>query len=253
MRPFVDTHCHLFQYRDPDAVLASLATTDCLVVAMTEAPSVYQRLRPRARNDAKVRLALGVHPLLVHRFPALEWELLRRYLGTTSYIGEVGLDFSRAGRATRDVQEVAFRKVLAAVAGRAKLLSLHSRGAEAAVLEHIQEAAVGPCIWHWYTGSLATLDALLADGHAVSINPAMIQSARGKQVVARVPPEQTLVETDGPYVRIAGQPATPADVWRVYDYLAELWQEPLEVVTERVYGTFRALPGRGDADREIRT
>jgi len=248
MRPFVDTHCHVFQYRDPDAVLASLATTEIFVVAMTEAPSVYERLRTRVRSHKRVRLALGVHPLLVHRFPPLEWELFRRYLETTSYIGEVGLDFSSAGRATRPLQEAAFRKMLAAVAGRAKLLSLHSRGAEAAVLEQLQQAAVGPCIWHWYTGSLTTLDALLAQGHTVSINPAMLQSTRGKQVVARVPPEQTLVETDGPYVRIAGQPAAPADVWRVYDYLAQLWQEPLPAVRERVYGTFRALLSRGDVD-----
>ena len=252
MRPFVDTHCHVFQYRDPEVVLASLATADTVVVAMTEAPSVYERLRARVRSHTRVRLALGAHPLLVHRFPALEWELFRRYLETTSYIGEVGLDFSSAGRATRVAQEAAFRRVLATIAGRAKLLSLHSRGAEAAVLEQLQQVAVGPCIWHWYTGSLTTLEALLADGHAVSINPAMIQSARGKRVVARIPPEQTLVETDGPYVRIVGQPATPADVRCVYDYLAELWQEPLEVVTERVYGTFRTLLGRGDADREIR-
>ncbi len=250
MPPFVDSHCHVFQYRDPEAVLAPLEASDTIVVAMTEAPSVYERLRHRARAHAKVRLALGVHPLLVHRFPALEWELFRRYLETTSYIGEVGLDFSRAGRATRAVQETAFRKVLAAVGGRAKLLSLHSRGAETAVLEHLQQAAVGPCIWHWYSGSLATLDALLADGHAVSINPAMLQSSRGKQVIACVPPQQALVETDGPYARIGGQPAVPTDVRRVYDYLAALWQEPLEVVRGRVYGTFRALLGRGDADRE---
>jgi TatD DNase family protein len=250
MPPFVDSHCHVFQYRDPEAILAPLEACDTIVVAMTEAPSVYERLRHRARAHARVRLALGVHPLLVHRFPALEWELFRRYLETTSYIGEVGLDFSRAGRATRAVQETAFRKVLAAVGGRAKLLSLHSRGAETAVLEHLQQAAVGPCIWHWYSGSLATLDALLADGHAVSINPAMLQSSRGKQVIARVPPQQALVETDGPYARIDGQPAVPSDVRYVYDYLAALWQEPLEAVTERVYGTFRALLGRGDADRE---
>lgn len=246
MQPFVDTHCHVFQYRDPDAVLASLAANDTFVIAMTEAPSIYERLRTRARSHTRVRLALGVHPLLVHRFPELEWELFRRYLETTSYIGEVGLDFSRAGRATRAFQETAFRKVLAAVAGRAKLLSLHSRGAEAAVLELLQEAMVGPCIWHWYTGSLKTLDALLADGHAVSINPAMIQSPRGKQIIARVPPKQALVETDGPYVRIAGHPATPIDVRRVYESLAEFWQEPLEAVRERVYSTFRALLGRGD-------
>lgn len=251
MSPYIDTHCHLFQYRDETA-LASLEATDTFVIAMTEAPSVYERLRPLARSHKRVRLALGIHPLLVHRFPALEWQLFRRYLESTSYIGEVGLDFSRAGRATRDVQEDAFRKVLAAVAGRAKLLSLHSRGAEAVVLEHLQAAKAGRCIWHWYSGPLKTLDALLADGHAVSINPAMIQSASGKEVIARVPPGQALVETDGPHARVAGRPATPADLPRVYEYLAALWQEPREVVAERIHGTLRALLGHSNIDRELR-
>lgn len=247
MRPFVDTHCHVFQYRDPDAVLASLATTkscgrDDRGALGLRAPA-HARAQPCAcgwRSASThcwcIAPAAGVGAVS----PLPRNDVLYRR-------GRARL-LQRGARHPRPLQEAAFRKMLAAVAGRAKLLSLHSRGAEAAVLEQLRRAAVGPCIWHWYTGSLTTLDALLAQGHTVSINPAMLQSTRGKQVVARVPPEQTLVETDGPYVRIAGQPAAPADVWRVYDYLAQLWQEPLPAVRERVYGTFRALLSRSDVD-----
>ena len=55
---------------------------------------------------------------------------LIRQLDNTEYVGEVGLDFSRHGRDTRDAQLRVLDRLLAQPALRHKVVTVHSRGAE---------------------------------------------------------------------------------------------------------------------------
>jgi TatD DNase family protein len=188
-----------------------------------------------------MRFAVGVHPLEAAKLGERDWSLFESCLPETSYVGEAGLDFSTQGRGTRGEQEQAFRRILRVVAGRGKVLSLHSRGAENAVLQLLTEHEVGPAIFHWYTGPVTVLDRLLAAGHYCSFNPAMVRSARGQAIIARVPPSRALIETDGPYVRVGGRPVEPTDVLLVYRYLSQVWRQPIATVTQQVYDNFRHL------------
>jgi TatD DNase family protein len=47
---------------------------------------------------------------------------------------------------------------------------------------------------------------------------------RGRSLVAAMPRERVLTETDGPFCRIAGRPAIPADVELVERGLAGMWR-----------------------------
>lgn len=236
----LDTHCHLGEYADPLAILAGPAA-DVLIIAVTQAPSVFHTLRNRLAGQRRVRVALGAHPLVVAQFPPLEWQLFAQYLDETTYIGEVGLDFSAQGAPTRTEQEQAFTRVLQHVAGRGKVLSIHSRRAEARVLELLTSHRVGPAIFHWYSGPLGVLDQVLAAGHACSINPAMVRSPNGQKVISRIPRNRLLVETDGPYVRVGQRPAEPADVGLVYDFLCAHWGCDQPTAIAQVYNNFRAI------------
>lgn len=239
----LDTHCHLGEYPDPLAVLTGPAA-DVLVVAVTQAPSVFRVLRDRLASQRRVRVALGAHPLVVAQFPPLEWRLFAQYLEETTYIGEVGLDFSAQGVPTRAVQEQAFTRVLQHVAGRGKVLSIHSRRAEARVLELLSAHGVGPAIFHWYSGPLETLDQILAAGHYCSINPAMVRGSSGQKVIGRIPRDRLLVETDGPYVRMGQRAAEPGDVGVVYNFLCTQWGCDESAAVAQVYLNFKALlPG----------
>ncbi|MFI3260077.1 MAG: TatD family hydrolase [Rikenellaceae bacterium] len=118
----------------------------------------------------------------------------------TSYIGEVGLDFSREGVSTKELQIRSFEFVLNAIKARKKIISLHSRKAEAEVLDMLTTADVHNAIFHWYTGSLKTLDKIINQGHYISINSAMTQSANGKSIINNIPLTNMLTETDSPYI-----------------------------------------------------
>lgn len=220
MSLYVDTHCHLNLYSDP--VQALDESPETVVVLVTELPSQYRLQAVRFRGDRRVRVALGLHPLRAASASALEVSQLVRQLPNTEYVGEVGLDFSRHGRDTKTAQLRVFDRLLAQPALRNKIVSVHSRGAEAEVIQRLRAATV-TAILHWYTGPLGLIEEALAAGLYFSINPAMLRSEKGRKIVAAVPSYRALTESDGPFAKSHGHPAGPADMRTLVTELAELW------------------------------
>lgn len=236
----IDAHCHIDLYPNPLQVARRCEQAGVVTLAMTNLPSHFALGRPHLQGFRKVRLALGLHPLHAPRHLA-EYELFKQNLALTSYVGEVGLDFSREGAATKQLQLQSFAFVLEQVQGQKKLLSLHSRGAEPEVLAMLVSAGIRLAIFHWYTGSLATLKDISEHGYFFSVNPAMIRSDKGRQLIAGMPPEKVLTETDGPFVQVGNRIAEPADVAAVINYLAGQWSLSVAEVEARVNSNFARL------------
>jgi TatD DNase family protein len=218
----VDAHCHLDQYPDPAAIAREAQSRGVTIVGVTALPSHFAAGRSHARSLPNVRLALGLHPLLAEQHEG-ELELFERLLPSTSYVGEVGLDGSRHGRASYDTQVKTFRFVLACVRVTRKLLSVHSRGAEDHVLSLLEEFDVRPVVLHWYTGSSRAAEIAVRRGHFFSVNSAMIASRSGQRLLNALPRDRILTETDGPYVHLGSRPALPWDVFDVASALEKVW------------------------------
>jgi len=240
-RIMLDTHCHIGEYHDPLAEVRALDRSAVVAVAVTSSPRDFEELHRRFGGGRRIRVALGAHPLRAARLGESEWHVFERCITETSYVGEVGLDFSPEGERTRAAQERAFRRVLRTIAERRKLLTVHSRGAERRVLDLLTDSNVGPAVFHWYSGPLGILDTLLDAGHYCSFNPAMVRSKRGQEIIRRVPKDRALAETDGPFVKVGRRRAIPGDVRLVYQHLSQLWQQPVGVVIEAVYHNFLSL------------
>jgi TatD DNase family protein len=221
MVSYVDTHCHLDLFPDPSATLDSAPQT--IVVAVTELPSRYRLLAMRFRNDRRVRVALGLHPLRAATAGALEEGLLVRHLDDTEYVGEVGLDFSKAGKDSRGAQLRVFERLLAEPALLQKVVTVHSRGADRPVIERLREAKVR-AILHWYTGPPGLIERALDAGMYFSINPAMLRTEKGRLTIAALPTDRVLTESDGPFAKISGHTSAPKDIVSVIGALAKLWQ-----------------------------
>lgn len=73
----------------------------------------------------------------------------------------------------------------------------------------------------------------------LSVNPAMTRSAKGQEILSRIPRERMLTETDGPFTREGNRPSFPWDVEAVERHLAELWQESVERVRDQIWTNFR--------------
>lgn len=236
----LDSHCHLDRYRDPRGVAVEAAQRGVFTIAVTNLPSHFRTGTPHVRRLPRVRLALGLHPLAA---AAHEREIpdFERCFSATSFIGEVGLDYSKDGLASKWRQMESFRVVAQLLRRSPKVVSLHSRGAEEEVLGVLGEFGIKRAIFHWYSGSFKTLEKVIVAGHMLSINPAMTRSTKGREIIARIPKTQALSETDGPYVHVAGEPAKPWDVALVEEYLGRVWNSPVNQIRTQLWTNFVEL------------
>jgi TatD DNase family protein len=235
---YVDSHCHLDIFPDPIRTLDDAPNT--IVIAVSELPSRYRLLSARFRRDRRVRVALGLHPLRAATAGPLEEGQLIRQLATAEYVGEVGLDFSKHGRDSKDAQLRIFDRLLAEPVLKHKVVTVHSRGAERVTIERLSEAGVVGVL-HWYTGPPTLVDQALAAGLYFSVNPAMLRTEKGQQTIASLPRERVLTESDGPFAKIRGHNAAPSDMPSVIAHLARTWGAKPDDVRRAVHDNLAAL------------
>lgn len=194
----IDTHCHFDMMPNPEAFIRRKETAGDIVIGMTNLPSHFQMGLPYVRGYRHIRLALGIHPLLAGEGKK-ELTLFKQLVDQTSYIGEIGLDFSREGISTRDEQVAVLREVLATLRDKKKIISVHSCRAEKELLELLSEYDMKNVIFHWYSGPVGQIPSILERGYYFSVNEAMCRSKNGQSIVERISTDRILTETDAPF------------------------------------------------------
>lgn len=229
----LDTHYHLEFLDDISlrhAFLQECALRRIGIVGQTVLPSSYAALMeeeavlaPDAAEKPKTPpfgLALGFHPWWVGTAAQNEAELalIEKWLPTTHYIGEIGLDFSprRLEVASEARQLHVFRTILAAAVREASgrpafgrlseegnfVLSIHAVQSATTVLNELEaveavENGLIP-ILHRFSGNSDELTRLMRMGGYISVHPRMLMSKRGRAYVQQIPGERLLLETDLP-------------------------------------------------------
>lgn len=194
----IDTHCHFDMMSNPERYIQEKEQSGEIVIGMTNLPSHFAMGSFKVRPYKHIRLALGLHPLLVEE-NANEVNLFKKYIDSTSYIGEIGLDFSREGNNSKDLQVYVFKEILSALNGKNKVVSVHSRRAERELFNLLIEYDIKNVIFHWYTGPLDLMPLILERGYYFSINESMCNSKRGQSVISRIPIDRIVTETDAPF------------------------------------------------------
>ena len=211
----IDVHCHFDMAKNPEKYISSNEKSQMITIGMTNLPSHFQMGINYVKRYKYIRIALGLHPLRAKEHEK-EYFKFRQYVNETSYIGEVGLDFSREGFSTKEIQVKSFEFVLDCIKNKNKILSLHSRRAEKETLEMLIEKGIENAIFHWYSGPLSTLKSIVNSGFFFSINSVMIQSDNGKKIISEIPKELVLTETDFPFI-------INSNISDVHIFLSKLW------------------------------
>ena len=221
----VDFHCHLDLFPDLEAAVARAEAASVFTLTVTTTPMAWPRNLELTRGTRYVRAALGVHPQLVAQ-RAGELTLWKRYLPETRFVGEVGLDAGPRFHKSLDAQKRVFRAVLerCAEAG-GKILTVHSVRSVSTVLDMIEQHLPherGAVVLHWFTGSRSEARRAAALGCYFSVNAEMTRSERGRTLVANLPADRILTETDGPFTQTADRPTEPTDVKAAVDSIARI-------------------------------
>jgi TatD DNase family protein len=236
----IDTHCHLDLYNDPSAVVAEAHRVGVYLISMTTTPTAFQGTKALEPKGGRIRTALGLHPELAAEH---EIELFERYLPTTLYVGEVGIDGTGPHKSTIDQQGRIFGRILdlcAAMGGRT--LSIHSRGAAGLVLDMIQgEPLAGQFILHWWLGSKSQTQRAVALGCWFSISPTMLRSERGRSIASFIPRDRVLPESDGPFGTLNDKPLFPWQAQNVAHDFAKIWGVSCDEASSKLVSNFRHM------------
>jgi TatD DNase family protein len=231
----IDSHVNLHSSQfdaDREAVIARARAAGVkLMINISDKVSGFDAVRRIADGHDDIFLTVGTHPHEAKENPALDADTLCELamLPKVVGIGETGLDF-HYDLSPRDIQAKVFRIHVAAARRTGLPLVVHTREADDAMSEILEEEyAAGPfkLLMHCYTSGaeLARRAAALNAWFSVSGIATFKAADEVRKVIADLPADRIIVETDCPYLAPApmrGRRNEPAFLVHVLAKLAEI-------------------------------
>jgi TatD DNase family protein len=207
----VDTHTHLEQVEEVAQALdrARASNVAAVVAVGMNLASNKQILDLSSKYPDLVFPALGIHPWALEAEEMDETiEFVESHIATCVGVGEIGLDYWLKKK-DKKLQREVFGKLLDIAKKHDKPVSTHSRGSYEDVFRMVRESGVKSAVFHWYSGPLEITREILRCGYYVSATPAVEYSEKHREVIACVPLENLLLETDCPvkYHDVKSEPA----------------------------------------------
>lgn len=243
-RTLVDFHCHLDLYPDFESIVSECEAASIHTLAVTTTPKAWARNHALASRTTHVSAALGLHPQVVAT-RGHEIDLWESLLAGSKYVGEVGLDSGPQYFRSLDQQKQIFKRVLQACSREGeKILSVHSVRSVSTVLDMVEEHLAldrSRLVLHWFTGTAAEARRAVDLGCYFSINAQMAINPRTGKIVAGLPSDRILTETDGPFTKIEGKPSRPTNAADSLQAIARARNQSLADVQESVARNFASV------------
>jgi len=206
---YFDAHVHANLMDSPLNVARSSHDAGLAFFTCGVTPHDYLELAPQLTQD-NIRVGLGAHPWYISdgRVTQKDIELLLELMEQTSYLGEIGLDFSSryCVDGLQELQVKAFTKICERAAefsrnSQPRVLSMHTVRSVDAVLDILEQTgAAQECvpIIHWFSGSSEELQRAIKLGCWFSVGEMSLKTKRGREYAEVYPKDKLLTETDLP-------------------------------------------------------
>lgn len=246
----IDSHCHLHDpaFADVRETIRTAHTYDVwgMVAVGCDPATNASTLAAAASAPKAVWAALGFHPewerLTDEDLEQVEQQIAAHHPRLVA-LGEVGLPwYSLEGAA--DAAEVMARaharldRLLALAARWDLAVVLHApHGAAVFALRALERHGIERAVFHWHKAPEAVTRAIIDAGYFVSVTPEVVYRDRDRALVAAVPLESLLVETDAPWSyrgEFEGLPSGPWLASRVAEEVAKIKQLPVDDVMFRL-------------------
>lgn len=231
----VDSHCHLdfpdFAADLPYLIQRAAEADVGLVVTICTRVARFAEIAAIAEAHGNVFCSVGTHPEYAAEEPDVAVDEIVRLSAHPKCvaIGEAGLDYFYEG-ASHETQIAVFRRHCAAARETQLPLSIHSRDADAdmaAILEDEMAKGAFPALLHCFSSGRELMERAVALGVYISCSGIITfkRSDELRAIVADVPEDRLLVETDAPYlapVPFRGKTNEPSYVARTAGVLADV-------------------------------
>lgn len=206
---YFDAHVHANLMDSPLNVARSSHDARLGFFTCGVSPHDYLKLAPQLTQD-NIRVGLGAHPWYIsdERVTQKDIELLLELMEQTSYLGEIGLDFSSryCVDGLQELQVKAFTKICERASelshnSQPRVLSMHTVRSVYTVLDILEQTgAAQACIpiIHWFSGSSEELQRAIKLGCWFSVGEMSLKTKRGREYAKVYPKDKLLTETDLP-------------------------------------------------------
>ncbi|HKR63039.1 MAG TPA: TatD family hydrolase [Thermoanaerobaculia bacterium] len=240
---FTDSHCHLTMSNAEANLAAARAAGVCgLVVPATNRKDAPDAVALAQQQD-DVWAAVGFHPHDAKDCDDAAFAEIARLAREPRVvaIGECGLDYHYM-HSTREQQRDVFERHLELAKELDKPIIVHNRESTDDMVEVLSRAGARG-ILHSYTENLDVARRFVDLGYFISFSGIVtFRNADPLREVARaLPHDRVLIETDTPYlapVPFRGRDNEPAYVIKIAEFLAKLWDLPLEEVASITTANF---------------
>ena len=244
--PIFDTHAHYDADRfdsDRDALLSAMPGVGVGLVLDPgcDLPS-SRAVAELAERYPHVYAAVGIHPEDCAGCTAADFSAIRDLCREKKVvaIGEIGLDYYWAENPPKEFQQMVFRRQLELALELELPVIVHDREAHGDSLAIVREFPAVRGVFHCFSGSVEMAEELLKLGWMLSFNGAITfkNARKAPEVIAAVPLERMMVETDAPYltpVPFRGKRNDSGYVHLVAEKIAQLKGLPAEQVERQTW------------------
>lgn len=244
----IDFHCHLDLFPSPARVVDEIDNAGAYVLSVTNTPRAFPKTARIAKGRRRIKTALGLHPQIVHERHK-EVDLFTTLLPQAEYVGEIGIDGGEESAGHLDLQKEIFDRLLIACTGAGgRIMSIHSRHASGEVIEALcRHPEAGTPVLHWFTGPATHAIRAAEIGAWFSVGLPMLRSRKGNALLATIPKNRVLTETDAPFASTNGDRYPASAVSATVAGLSRIWDCDVAEANRQINENLRALVMRNRA------
>ena len=250
---YFDTHAHYDNARfndDRHALLSELPQKDVSLVLNPGCTlKTSQKAIAYAERYPHIYAAVGCHPHNSKEMTDRDLDTFRTLCAHPKVVavGEMGLDY-HYDFSPRAVQQKRFREQLALAKEQNLPVIVHNRDATEHTLEILREFPGQTGVVHCFSGSLETANIVLDLGYYIGFTGVLTfpNARKALEIVANMPKNRLLLETDAPYmapVPFRGKRADSSHLAQIAQVVADIWSLTAEEVAEMTMENGKRLFG----------
>ncbi len=255
----VDVHCHLdkvFYKEDIDEVIlrAKKNNVKAIIAAGINRETNRYVLKLKEKYPDIIFPSLGIYPPDALKKELensktkfnpdydidKEIEFIYSNRNKIAAIGEVGMDFKDG--TDFEEQEKTFRKIIELAIKIDKPLVIHSRKAEAKVIEILEEYKYYKIVMHCFGGSHKLVRKIRENQWLFSIPTSIVRDEHFQKIIKETPLHLILTETDSPFLSpFKEKKNEPSFVIETIKIISRLRNMPEEDVANIIYGNAKRV------------
>lgn len=245
---FIDAHAHLDRYdlQGESALETALREIDhhriFTLSNSMDIPS-YKRNLEIAERSQLILPIFGIHPWNAPEYTNALGDI-DVLITRSPILGEIGLDYHFVqDRMMYPLQRQVLQYFLSAAQDQGKIICLHTKGAEEAVLEMIDSYKLPGLLVHWYSGPEDIFKEFITRDAYFTFGAELLSSKHIQDLAKWVPLDRLLTETDNPGgpKSLIGYPGMPGLIIDVLIGLAQLRDIPLDELIQIIQFNFLNL------------